>query len=684
MKKLLTLLLLCSSLFVIGQNVPDDINYQSVLRNSNGSAVPNQNVSIRFSILQGSVVGTFVFQEEHSITTSDIGLINLKIGEGLSTLNSLSSINWSLGPYFLEIEVDTTSTGNYISYGTSELSSVPYSLYSKSSASSAVTDSLSPIALSSLPQFSLTEAQVDSMVANNGYLTTEVDGSITNEIQDLVLSSNNLSITNNTSATTVDLSGYLDNTVLTETQVDAYAGNNGYLTTEVDGSITNEIQVLSISNDTLFLSDGGFVKLSSDNVTGIVAIANGGTGSATQNFVDLTADQAVAGTKTFSNDLSVNGITVGIGAGTGTHNTASGDSVLLKNTTGYINSAFGNSALKENTSGNGNTALGNNALNQNTTGSYNSALGNKALNSNTTGIENAASGAFALRQNLTGVQNSAFGNNGLFLNTTGNSNTALGYNALNQNETGSSNTALGHSANVDANDLNNATALGYGAIVTASNTIQLGNTSITDVKTSGTITAGDITIPNTDGTDGQVLVTDGNGALGWATTSITQADSADIAGFGFVAKRTDVVIGKLTDYATTIAKVGNLEIRYSSNTTGGELECRGTHLNSISTSNSMVYATRKSYDPNLPGSTTVTNHRQNRSISPTTWTPLFNLWNYNSSSWADPLTLSTYQTIEGTLTAMGNGSTLPNPEFYKFWVTLDGYNQIVIRLEYTN
>ena len=254
MKKLLTLLLLCSSLFVVGQNVPDAINYQSVLRNSNGSAVPNQNVSIRFSILQGSVLGTFVFQEEHSITTSDIGLINLKIGEGLSTLNSLSSINWSLGPYFLEIEVDTTSTGNYISYGTSELSSVPYSLHSMSSA---VTDSLSPIALSSLPQFSLTEAQVDSMVANNGYLTTEVDSSITNEIQDLVLSSNNLSITNNTSATTVDLSGYLDNTdtVLTEAQVDSMVANNGYLTTEIDGSITNEIQDLQMSPNGLTITN---------------------------------------------------------------------------------------------------------------------------------------------------------------------------------------------------------------------------------------------------------------------------------------------------------------------------------------------------------------------------------------------------------------------------------------------
>ena len=39
------------------------------------------------------------------------------------------------------------------------------------------------------------------------------------------------------------------------------------------------------------------------NVTGIVAIANGGTGSSTQNFVDLTTSQTIAGTKTFSSTI---------------------------------------------------------------------------------------------------------------------------------------------------------------------------------------------------------------------------------------------------------------------------------------------------------------------------------------------------------------------------------------------
>ena len=44
------------------------------------------------------------------------------------------------------------------------------------------------------------------------------------------------------------------------------------------------------------------------NVTGTVAISNGGTGSSTQNFVDLSSTQTVAGNKTFSNTITANTI----------------------------------------------------------------------------------------------------------------------------------------------------------------------------------------------------------------------------------------------------------------------------------------------------------------------------------------------------------------------------------------
>lgn len=43
------------------------------------------------------------------------------------------------------------------------------------------------------------------------------------------------------------------------------------------------------------------------NVSGIVPIANGGTGSPTKNFVDLTSDQTILGNKTFSGTLAGDG-----------------------------------------------------------------------------------------------------------------------------------------------------------------------------------------------------------------------------------------------------------------------------------------------------------------------------------------------------------------------------------------
>jgi hypothetical protein len=50
----------------------------------------------------------------------------------------------------------------------------------------------------------------------------------------------------------------------------------------------------------------GAVTLTTD-VTGILPIANGGTGSSTQNFVDLTTAQTIAGSKTFSGTTIING-----------------------------------------------------------------------------------------------------------------------------------------------------------------------------------------------------------------------------------------------------------------------------------------------------------------------------------------------------------------------------------------
>ena len=52
--------------------------------------------------------------------------------------------------------------------------------------------------------------------------------------------------------------------------------------------------------------------------SGLLPLANGGTGSATQNFVDLTTNQTIAGTKVFSDDIRVRGqVAVGTGLSSG-------------------------------------------------------------------------------------------------------------------------------------------------------------------------------------------------------------------------------------------------------------------------------------------------------------------------------------------------------------------------------
>jgi hypothetical protein len=149
---------------------------------------------------------------------------------------------------------------------------------------------------------------------------------------------------------------------------------------------------------------------------------------------------------------------------TGTNNTASGYYALYSNTTGTYNTASGHAALYSNTTGSGNTASGHAALYSNTTGNFNTASGNGALYLNTTGTNNTASGSGALRSNTTGNYNTASGHYALRYNTTGNYNTASGINALNDNTTGTYNTASGHAALYSNIIGNNNTAVGLQAL----------------------------------------------------------------------------------------------------------------------------------------------------------------------------------------------------------------------------
>lgn len=125
MRKLFTFIV---ALFITGTllgQAPASFKYQSVLRDSRGNFRANTNVSIGIDIIQGTVSGTTVYSENHSVTTDGFGLINLEIGKGVPSKSTLSAISWGTDTYFIRIFVDG------IEMGTSQLLSVPYALHAK-------------------------------------------------------------------------------------------------------------------------------------------------------------------------------------------------------------------------------------------------------------------------------------------------------------------------------------------------------------------------------------------------------------------------------------------------------------------------------------------------------------------------------------------------------------------------
>ena len=111
---------------------PESFTYQAVLRDSSANILANQTVGVQISVLQGSESGSVVYQETFSPTTNAFGLVNLNIGTGTVQSGTFAGINWANGSYFMEIAVDASGGTNYTTIGTSQLLSVPYALHASS------------------------------------------------------------------------------------------------------------------------------------------------------------------------------------------------------------------------------------------------------------------------------------------------------------------------------------------------------------------------------------------------------------------------------------------------------------------------------------------------------------------------------------------------------------------------
>jgi hypothetical protein len=261
------------------------------------------------------------------------------------------------------------------------------------------------------------------------------------------------------------------------------------------------------------------------------------TATANASFVDLTTNQTIAGIKTFNSNISANGVSLGRGNGNNDESVAIGSGAMgSSNINGKRNTAVGSGAMR---------------LYNGTSWDNNTSIGYYNLPNMTSGSGNTSVGAESMMANIIGTENTSVGNQSL-INSTGNNNVGIGKRSGQTITSGSQNTIIGTDADVSTATLTNATALGYGAIVTASNTVQLGSTSVTNVKTSGTLTADAVTYPKVHGTAGQVLSTTGSGTLAWTTIPA-----------GPIFKQSRVNQNSATGTVDSEIEVGGMAFRYN-------------------------------------------------------------------------------------------------------------------------
>jgi len=199
MKKFYIFLCLAiASLTQLQAQTPQGFNYQATVRNTTGELIVNSNVYFKFNVIQGAQTTVPVFTETHYVPTDDLGQVTLIIGEGTANTGVFSEIEWSLGSYFLGIELSIDGPNDYVAMGTTQLLSVPYALYAANSGNATPTtpdldsvlaenNSANSQQIKNLQdpteaQDAATKAYIDALIAN---LQSQIDNTVTASVTDI-------------------------------------------------------------------------------------------------------------------------------------------------------------------------------------------------------------------------------------------------------------------------------------------------------------------------------------------------------------------------------------------------------------------------------------------------------------------------------------------------------------------
>jgi hypothetical protein len=358
---------------------------------------------------------------------------------------------------------------------------------------------------------SSTANNTNNIATNTSAISAEAT---TARAAELALTNN---INSNTANTTSNTSAIAANTASILTNTSDIALKAPIISPTFTGTPTAPTAAAGIS--TTQLATTAFVNNATSNInassiSGTVALSQGGTGQTT-----------IAGLKSV---LGLASSKVAIGADAGLTTQSSGAS------------AFGGGAGQTNQ------------------GAYSVAIG------------------YVAGQTNQGTLSVAVGNNAA-QSGQGSQSVAIGY-AAGQTSQGANAVAIG---GFSTSSYANSIAIGYKATTTAANTIQLGgdgvvsgSTAITNVKTTGTITAGTVTYPNAhNSTAGQLLSINATGTAAWTTPAssgggthaIGEVYGGGIVVFtwdggthGLIAAISDLGKAKWNDNSVTMARANGI------------------------------------------------------------------------------------------------------------------------------
>ena len=107
-------------------------NYQAVVRDAADKVIPNRNISVRLSVLDGPGGGA-LYIETHTTTTNSLGLFTLEAGGGtrVGGTHDWMAIPWVVNRHFLKVEADINGGQNYEVLGESPVLAVPIAVHAK-------------------------------------------------------------------------------------------------------------------------------------------------------------------------------------------------------------------------------------------------------------------------------------------------------------------------------------------------------------------------------------------------------------------------------------------------------------------------------------------------------------------------------------------------------------------------